>query len=208
MRKVFYDIFIEMIAIFVGVMVAFTINNWQEGNDRKERAEKHFSMIKTELEKDLQVIEENKEKYREELELVDELIASLERNDNPSYELDCEQLGKVMFFNTKIELIESIMESNDFVVIYNQELFSALNNLKEDCKTYDYISNRVEQLKLKLEDENLAFKLSTAESKARSAAKIDLLLQKYRTEIVNKQILNLAVHSGYKIAIGELHKGL
>lgn len=204
MKKIVYDIFIEMIAIFVGVMVAFTVNNWQEQKANTEKAQKHFSMLKTELSKDLQVIARNKEKYRQEVELVDELGAALTRKDYPSFEGNSALLGNELFFYTKIEVIESIMESNDFVVIYDQKLFSSLNNLKEDCKTLNYIGERVEYLKRQLEDATLEFQLSDPNTKEKVDRKLLLLLERYRTELVNKEILNLAVYSGYKEVIEEL----
>ncbi|WP_343632618.1 hypothetical protein [Fluviicola sp.] len=147
------QIIIEIVAIFIGITLALIIDQFKENRQTISEVKSHFNLIINELSKDsleLQIIES---KLQKQINDIDLLCLALKNEDNSSFNEQLTNLKPVEIYNPRTDEINFILNSSSFSQIYNDSIFSHLNNLKSDCKNFDFIQKHEYQLIKELKDQ-------------------------------------------------------
>lgn len=187
-KQITYDLFVEILAIFIGVFVAFYIDDIKDENQRNENVAKYFGMLKSELKKDVSTLQQNQKIIKSEYNLTRNLIIKLEKNQTSIIHDELNKFGKIDLFFPKEDMIETIIKSPDFVSIYDENVFSELNDLKYDCKIYDLLANKQFEMRDKILDQ-----LITKEKIQTTLEYLKL----YKELLGNKLLLNGSLITGY-----------
>jgi hypothetical protein len=161
-------------------------------------------MLKNELSKDTIDFNKNKTILRNESRLIEKLIVALDRGQYGEFQLRMKNFGGDELFYAKADLIEHIVESPDFSTIYKEKLFGKLNNLKEDSRTYNMITDKVFQLQEEIRDAYLKNEIEGSEVSKQNLNHLTFLLYKYGEAVQYKRVLNVTLKEEYLECIGEL----
>ncbi len=147
-----YEITIEIIAIFIGITLALFIDNFKDERQSIAEVKKHFNLILTEFSKDSVELQEIDSLLNLQIEKTNLLLIHLNNNDSKSFNQYLDHFGEARIYNPRIDEINLVLNSSSYSQIYNDSIFSRLNDLKSDCKTLIFIQENECQIITKLRD--------------------------------------------------------
>lgn len=148
----FYQITIEIIAIFIGITLALLIDNFKDNRQSIAEVKNHFNLILTEFSKDSLELQEIDSLIEVQINKIDHLLIHLKSNDSKSFNQYLDHFGEARIYNPRIDEINLILNSSSYSQIYNDSIFSGLNDLKSDCRTLIFIQEKEYQTITKLQD--------------------------------------------------------
>ena len=139
----------ETIIVIIGVSVAFALNNWAENRKDKRIERLYLSNLKSDLQKDLEMLEHNASRLEKKLETTRQVLPllgqSTERKDSVS--LKFFSLSDPVNFYAKDATYRTLVNSGDLKVIADFEIKSSIeefygnyNTLLKDYERFDYFS--------------------------------------------------------------------
>ena len=147
------QIIIEIVAIFIGITLALIIDQFKENSQSISETKSHFNLIINELSKDSKELNDIENLLEEQKHQIDLLSFSLQDQKNSLFNKQLVLFEAIHIYNTRIDEVNLILNSSSFSKIYNDTIFGYLNNLKYDCKTFDFIQKHEYQLIKELKDQ-------------------------------------------------------
>ncbi len=152
LQKIITKSIIEIVAVFIGITLAFFIDNYRHEKDKFEITKKYYSLLNQELSNDSAYMALGLEEMKFQIEHIDTFIYGAE---NGSVEIMNQQLLGIdveIKSNNKMAIANTLLESNAFNELYDTLIFSDLNTLRTIQENFNKINNRIEVEKLKLDD--------------------------------------------------------
>lgn len=140
LKKFSYDLFIEILAISIGISIALYLNDSSDKRDREEKTKKYFSLLKQEISKDTTYVDEVCKEINEQ---IDSLESYLDNPDATQIQV-LNSIEKSFIVPSKSELLVSVESSNSFNSIYDASVFSVLNNTISDAELFNRMEESLE----------------------------------------------------------------
>lgn|SRR5574343_195609 len=152
LQKIITKSIIEIVAVFIGITLAFFIDNYRQEKGKFEITKKYYSLLNQELSNDSAYMSIGLEEMKFQIEHIDSFIDGAE---NGNVEIMNQQLLGIdveIKSNNKMAIANTLLESNAFNELYDTLIFSDLNTLRTTQENFNEINNRIEVEKLKLDD--------------------------------------------------------
>ena len=166
----------EIILVVIGILIALSINNWNQNRKAQKEEIKYYKNIKRQLIEDTFVINDNinfNQFYYKQYQFAIELIENNDRSNLDSLARITINLLEYSDFHQETNAYQALVNSGEIKIINNQEIIEGLQRLEE---LYIYINklenshfeiikmiypelNKIIQLNsVKIENEGLLFK--------------------------------------------------
>lgn len=152
LQKIITKSIIEIVAVFIGITLAFFIDNYRQEKGKFEITKKYYSLLNQELSNDSAYMNIGLEEMKFQIEHIDSFIYGAE---NGNVEIMNQQILAIdveIKSNNKMAIANTLLESNAFNELYDTLIFSDLNTLRTIQENFNEINNRIEVEKLKLDD--------------------------------------------------------
>ncbi len=134
----------EIVLVVIGILIALTINNWNQSRIKLQEELNYYSNIKRQLLEDTQVISNNinfNQFYYEQYQYAIELIENNDRSNLDSLGIIAVNLLEYSDFHQETNTYQSLVNSGEIKLLNNQEVIEGLQRLEE---IYIYI-NKIEE---------------------------------------------------------------
>lgn len=136
-----YQMALEIIVIFIGITLALLIDSFKDRRQTIAEVKNHFNLILTEFSKDSLELNEIHVIIKSQINSIDQLCKFILNDNIKSFNEQMENFGGIRLYNPRTDEINLILNSSSYSQIYNEKIFSDLNNLKSDCKNFNFIQN-------------------------------------------------------------------
>lgn len=139
----------EIIIVIVGVSAAFALNNWAENRKDKRIEKLYLANIKSDLQRDLEILEHNTSRLEKKLETVKEVLPLLRplKAGQDTVSLKFFSLSDPINFYPKDATYRTLVNSGDLKVITDfkvksniEEFYGSYNTLLKDYERFEYFS--------------------------------------------------------------------
>ena len=134
----------EIILVVIGILIALSINNWNQKRIQHKEELKYYTNIKRQLLEDNQVIRNNidfNQFYYEQYQFAIELIENNDKSKLDSLGIIAVNLLEYSDFHQETNAYQSLVNSGEIKLLNNQEIIEGLQRLEE---IYIYI-NKIEE---------------------------------------------------------------
>jgi hypothetical protein len=126
----------EILLVVIGILIALSINNWNENRKDQRRVKSHLKEIQSELEFDLKeinrIIKEQETSYEASLYLQNFLNNRIIKIDTQKLKLTLLQTGLLTIFNSSNGAFNNLINSGDIQLIKDDTLKRALVNFHNE----------------------------------------------------------------------------
>ncbi len=158
MKRNLIKISIEIFAVFIGITLAFFIEDYRETKKQRNTIITYFDLLDKELSSDTVFLTAEQSCAFNQLSAVDSLQFYLIQNDLESASQHLSYLDSNTLYDSKAPYVEILLNSNSFSEIYDTVIFSELNSLLLMQKQFDQINELVHEQLQKL-NSNFIFKI-------------------------------------------------
>jgi hypothetical protein len=140
LKKLSYDLLIEIVAIFIGISIALYLNDKNDKKEREEISIKYFSLLRQELAKDTAFVDEVSKDIANQINELD-----LYLSDPSVTQIQIlNSIEKSYMIPNRGGLLTSVESSNSFNSIYETTIFNVLNNTITDSELLNDIEINLE----------------------------------------------------------------
>ena len=147
-KSIAKDLFVETIAVFIGIMIALNLDNNKDRHTIQEQGHNYFGLMETQLGRDTIFISEEVEPgMKDQHRNINLFLAGKYK----SLQL-LKHTETTFVYKPPVELLNSLLSSNFYNTIYDSIIFNAISSQIKDFRLYMDLQQKIDEAQIKFAD--------------------------------------------------------